>query len=110
MLVGVMLVGVMLARIVDERKKLRKEPIGVLHYVLYSNLQVFKDVVSGGNPGCGTQGFPAAPGWDLPTGLGVLDYQKLLELYLSLPYESVAKGDKCIVTTRFCLMLIILCK
>lgn len=79
------IMGVMLARIVDERKKIGKGPVGVPHHVLYSNPQVFRDVVSGNNPGCGTKGFPATEGWDSPTGLGVPDYQKLLELYLSLP-------------------------
>lgn len=30
----------------------------------------FNDVVVGSNPGCGTNGFAAAPGWDPVTGLG----------------------------------------
>lgn len=79
------LIGVMLARSVDEHRKIGKGPVGVPHHVLYSNPRVFRDVVSGNNPGCGTQGFPATNGWGLPTGLGVPDYQKLLELYLRLP-------------------------
>ncbi|SMR45838.1 unnamed protein product [Zymoseptoria tritici ST99CH_3D1] len=81
------LVGVMLARIVDERRKAGKPnpALGLVHEVLYAHPEVFRDVVSGSNPGCDTTGFSAAPGWDLPTGLGVPDYQKLLKLYLSLP-------------------------
>ncbi|KAF2207271.1 hypothetical protein CERZMDRAFT_71657 [Cercospora zeae-maydis SCOH1-5] len=82
---AVQLMGVMLARIVDERRKVGKGGIGTPHQVLYSNPQVFRDVVSGNNPGCGTDGFPAVEGWDVPTGLGVPDYEKLLQLYLSLP-------------------------
>lgn len=59
---SMMLMGMMLARIVNERRKIRKGTVGVPHHVLYSNLQVFRDVVSGSNLGCGTQGFPVAPG------------------------------------------------
>ncbi|KJY01352.1 protease s8 tripeptidyl peptidase like protein [Zymoseptoria brevis] len=84
---SVQLVGIMLARIVDERRKAGKPnpALGFVHEVLYAHPEVFNDVVSGNNPGCGGPGFQAAPGWDAPTGLGVPDYQKLLKLYLSLP-------------------------
>ena len=43
------------------------------------------DVVQGKNYGCGTEGFHAALGWDPVTGLGTPDYEKLLELFISLP-------------------------
>jgi tripeptidyl-peptidase-1 len=84
---SVQLAGVMLARIVDERRKAGKPNpnLGFVNEVLYAHPEVFNDIVSGNNPGCGTQGFPAAPGWDSPTGLGGMNYEKLLKLYLSLP-------------------------
>jgi tripeptidyl-peptidase-1 len=43
------------------------------------------DISKGFNYGCGAQGFKAADGWDPVTGLGTPDYEKLLELYMSLP-------------------------
>lgn len=42
-------------------------------------------MTTGSNPGCGTQGFYAAPGWDPVTGLGSPVFPKLLALALSLP-------------------------
>ncbi|THV07777.1 subtilisin-like protein [Dendrothele bispora CBS 962.96] len=53
--------------------------LGFLNPLLYSNPDVFNDIVSGSNPGCGTDGFSAAlnPGWDPVTGLGTPDFKKL---------------------------------
>ena len=45
----------------------------------------FNDVTNGTNPGCGTEGFPAAPGWDPITGLGTPNFPKLLAAFLLLP-------------------------
>lgn len=45
----------------------------------------FNDVTSGNNPGCGSQGFAAAPGWDPVTGLGTPSFMKLLIRWLVLP-------------------------
>ena len=39
----------------------------------------------GTNPGCGTKGFSAVPGWDPVTGLGTPNFPKMLKYYLSLP-------------------------
>jgi hypothetical protein len=39
---------------------------------MYANPKMFNDITEGTNPGCGTKGFPAAPGWDPSTGLGEL--------------------------------------
>lgn len=36
----------------------------------YQHPEVFNDIVSGSNPGCGSPGFPTAKGWDPVTGLG----------------------------------------
>ena len=42
-----------------------KEPLGFLNPLLYSTASAaLNDITSGSNPGCGTQGFPAAAGWD----------------------------------------------
>ena len=45
-----------------------KAPLGFLNPWLYSlpirGLQGINDITIGSNPGCGTLGFPAAPGWD----------------------------------------------
>lgn len=40
-------------------------------------------IQSGSNPGCGTNGFPAAKGWDPVTGLGSPDYEKLAKVVQS---------------------------
>ncbi|KAJ5890471.1 Rattus norvegicus CLN2 is a lysosomal protease Precursor [Penicillium subrubescens] len=72
-------------RIVDERLAIGKGPIGFLNPVLYGNEWVLNDIVNGSNPGCGTQGFSAAVGWDPVTGLGTPDYEKMLQLFLELP-------------------------
>ena len=50
-------------------------PLGFLNPWLYSDevldLKGLNDIVDGSNPGCGTQGFPAKPGWD-PVRLATL--------------------------------------
>ena len=38
---------------------------------LYSNPWMLNDITNGTNPGCGTVGFSAVPGWDPVTGLGM---------------------------------------
>ena len=38
---------------------------------------VFNDITTGSNPGCNTQGFHAAKGWDPATGVGTPDYKKM---------------------------------
>ena len=45
----------------------------------------FNDVKTGSNPGCGTPGFPTAPGWDPVTGLGTPNFRRLLQNFLWLP-------------------------
>ena len=62
-----------------------KSPIGFINPVLYANPKALNDVVSGTNPGCGTQGFSAQVGWDPITGLGTPNYPKLLATFLALP-------------------------
>ncbi|KAH8987777.1 subtilisin-like protein [Lactarius hatsudake] len=54
--------------------------LGFLNPWLYGTAsQGFNDITHGSNPGCGTSGFSAVPGWDPVTGLGTPDFQRLLE-------------------------------
>jgi tripeptidyl-peptidase I len=62
-----------------------KGPIGFLNPTLYAHPEAFNDITVGGNPGCGSDGFKCAPGWDPVTGLGTPIYPKLKEVFLSLP-------------------------
>ncbi|KAH9168478.1 tripeptidyl peptidase I, isoform CRA_e [Lactarius sanguifluus] len=40
------------------------------------------DFISGSNPGCGSNGFSAVPGWDPVTGLGTPDFEKLQNIFM----------------------------
>ena len=52
-----------------------KSPLGFLNPFLYTMGRVALDDVSvGNNPGCGTDGFPATPGWD-PVRASAVDTQ-----------------------------------
>jgi tripeptidyl-peptidase-1 len=62
-----------------------KGPIGFLNSVFYANPDAFNDITIGGNPGCGTEGFQCQPGWDPITGLGTPNFEKLKDIFLSLP-------------------------
>ncbi|KAH9894972.1 subtilisin-like protein [Cubamyces lactineus] len=56
------------------------QPIGFLNPFLYSSAaSAMNDITQGSNSGCGTNGFPAAEGWDPVTGLGTPDFNKLLD-------------------------------
>ncbi|KAE8390103.1 peptidase S8/S53 domain-containing protein [Aspergillus alliaceus] len=72
-------------RIIDERLAVGKGPVGFINPVLYKNPSVLNDITNGSNPGCGTDGFSTAPGWDPATGLGTPNYPKMLKLWLGLP-------------------------
>jgi tripeptidyl-peptidase-1 len=69
----------------QERIKTNKSPVGFLNPVIYRNPGAFNDIVKGSNPGCSTEGFEAVQGWDPATRLGTTDYEKLLDVYMSLP-------------------------
>ncbi|KAM7187718.1 Pro-kumamolisin, activation domain containing protein [Naviculisporaceae sp. PSN 640] len=69
----------------EERLAVGKRPVGFVHQVLYRHAEVFTDITTGSNPGCGGPGFPVKEGWDPVTGLGTPIYPKLLKLFLSLP-------------------------
>eukprot|EP01103_Thecamoeba_quadrilineata_P005215 TRINITY_DN15041_c0_g1_i1.p1 TRINITY_DN15041_c0_g1~~TRINITY_DN15041_c0_g1_i1.p1 ORF type:complete len:555 (+),score=112.59 TRINITY_DN15041_c0_g1_i1:23-1687(+) len=62
-----------------------KSPLGYLNILFYENPSVFNDITYGYNPGCNTNGYTAAPGWDPLTGLGTPNFQSLLNLTMSLP-------------------------
>lgn len=48
----------------DELLGAKMNTLGWLNPWLYSNSDALYDITSGSNPGCGTNGFPAAVGWD----------------------------------------------
>ena len=56
-----------LSLINQKRSALGKGPVGLVQPVLYEHPEVFHDIINGINPGCGTDGFSAVPGWD-PVG------------------------------------------
>ena len=63
----------------DELLNQGKSPLGFLNPLIYSSAaSALNDVTTGSNPGCNTNGFPAAAGWDPVTGLGTPNFAKLL--------------------------------
>lgn len=58
----------MINQINEMRIQAKKSPVGFLNPTLYENPKVMNDIKNGSNPGCGTAGFAAAPGWDPLTG------------------------------------------
>ncbi|KAI1846330.1 hypothetical protein JX266_007535 [Neoarthrinium moseri] len=79
------LFGAMINRINDERLLAGKKPIGFLNQILYQHPEVFTDITVNNNPGCGTEGFQAAEGWDPVTGLGSPKFPALRDLLVNLP-------------------------
>ncbi|KAE9402286.1 hypothetical protein BT96DRAFT_918295 [Gymnopus androsaceus JB14] len=79
--------GAILAMINDARLAAGKSTIGFINPTIYSApfQAAFNDITVGGNPGCGTEGFSTAVGWDPVTGLGTPNFEKLKELWLALP-------------------------
>ncbi|KAH9831173.1 peptidase S8/S53 domain-containing protein [Rhodofomes roseus] len=71
----------------DARLAVGKSPIGFINPTIYSSnfTGAWNDITSGNNPGCGTDGFSAQPGWDPVTGLGTPNFPKLRDLWLSMP-------------------------
>ncbi|KAI0775195.1 subtilisin-like protein [Trametes elegans] len=79
--------GAILTAVNDARLAAHKTPVGWINPAIYSHwfADAFHDVTNGSNPGCGTDGFPALPGWDPVTGLGTPDFPKLVKRFLYLP-------------------------
>ncbi|KAI0048067.1 subtilisin-like protein [Auriscalpium vulgare] len=80
-------VGAIITLINDARLNFGKGPVGFINPAIYSSKFAcgFTDIKSGGNPGCGTPGFTAVPGWDPVTGVGTPNLATLLPLFLTLP-------------------------
>ncbi|KAJ3559073.1 hypothetical protein NM688_g555 [Phlebia brevispora] len=75
----------MIALINNAREDAGKPPLGFLNPFLYQNSRsLFNDIMTGNNPGCGTDGFSAVAGWDPVTGLGTPKFQALKEAALQL--------------------------
>ncbi|KAH9031385.1 subtilisin-like protein [Lactarius deliciosus] len=65
----------------DYRISHGRPPLGFLNVLLYGTcLEGLNDITSGSNPGCNTDGFSAVPGWDPVTGLGSLDFERLVAI------------------------------
>ncbi|KAF9576660.1 hypothetical protein EC968_007008 [Mortierella alpina] len=78
--------GAIISLINDRRIRAGKKPLGWLNLGLYSSegSAAFNDITSGTNPGCDTDGFSAAKGWDPVTGFGTPDFAKLLPALMNL--------------------------
>ncbi|KAK3702134.1 hypothetical protein LTR37_015109 [Vermiconidia calcicola] len=83
------IVAALFNRIVEERLRLGKRPLGFVNPILYKHPEVLNEIVTGSNSvgaNCLVQrAFECAPGLDPVTGLGTPDYPKLLDLFTSLP-------------------------
>ncbi|KAI0649097.1 subtilisin-like protein [Trametes meyenii] len=79
--------GAILTAVNDARLAHGRGPVGWINPAIYSHwfADAFHDITNGTNPGCGTDGFPALPGWDPVTGLGTPDFPKLVKRFLWLP-------------------------
>ncbi|KAF7973164.1 hypothetical protein HWV62_15843 [Athelia sp. TMB] len=66
-----------LALINDQLIAKGKSVLGFINPLLYAHPEALNDITTGSNPGCGTDGFPAASGWDPVTGLGTPNFDKL---------------------------------
>jgi len=56
-----------------------KSPLGFLNPWLYKKgYKGFTDILSGGNGGCNTTGFPVTKGWDAVTGFGMFESKQEL--------------------------------
>ncbi|KAI0787653.1 subtilisin-like protein [Fomes fomentarius] len=81
------IVAAMIVAINDARLAAGKNPVGWINPAIYSHMfaSAFNDIKNGSNPGCGTDGFPTARGWDPVTGLGTPRFRQLLQRFLALP-------------------------
>ncbi|KAK3117512.1 hypothetical protein LTR53_001029 [Teratosphaeriaceae sp. CCFEE 6253] len=77
--------GAITTLINEERGLAGKGPVGFVNPTLYAHPWALTDIVNGSNPGCGSEGFHAVPGWDPVTGLGTLKYPALLRVFMGLP-------------------------
>ncbi|KAH9037713.1 subtilisin-like protein [Lactarius hengduanensis] len=72
-----------------------RPPLGFLNIRLYDDgFAGLNDITSGSNPGCGTDGFSAAPGWDPVTGLGTPDFEKLQNIFMIPLGGGAGQGNR----------------
>ncbi|KAH8897407.1 subtilisin-like protein [Thozetella sp. PMI_491] len=74
----------MLTLVNEKRIAAGKSTLGFITPTLYAHPEIFNDVTVGSNPGCDTDGFPAASGWDPVTGLGSPKYADFEALLVAL--------------------------
>lgn len=79
------IVASLINRVNEERLAVGKSPVGFVNPIFYQNPHIFNDIISGNNSVCGSLAFNATPGWDPTTGLGTINYAKMLEVFLNLP-------------------------
>ncbi|KAH9026053.1 subtilisin-like protein [Lactarius pseudohatsudake] len=71
-----------------------RPPLGFLNIRLYDDgFAGLNDITSGSNPGCGTDGFSAVPGWDPVTGLGTPDFEKLQNIFMTPLRGGAGQGN-----------------
>ncbi|KAH9015288.1 subtilisin-like protein [Lactarius hengduanensis] len=71
-----------------------RPPLGFLNIRLYHDgFAGLNDITSGSNPGCGTDGFSAVPGWDPVTGLGTPDFEKLQNIFMTPLGGGAGQGN-----------------
>ncbi|KAI1206002.1 peptidase S8/S53 domain-containing protein [Annulohypoxylon truncatum] len=76
----------MVAMVNEDRHRAGKSPVGFINPTLYANPDIFNDVITGHNLGCGADpAFRAVKGWDAITGLGSPDYNALHRILMELP-------------------------
>ncbi|KAM7187202.1 aorsin precursor [Rhypophila sp. PSN 637] len=79
-------VASIVAMVNEARLRAGKPTVGFINPVLYRHPEMFNDVTEGANAGCGLdEAFPAAEGWDAVTGLGSLDFETMLKVFMELP-------------------------
>ncbi|GJJ05822.1 hypothetical protein Clacol_000009 [Clathrus columnatus] len=67
----------------DARIAAGKPSLGFLNPLIYGKAsKAFNDITIGSNPGCGTEGFSCAIGWDAVTGFGTPNFGLLQEIVL----------------------------
>ncbi|KAH9020549.1 subtilisin-like protein [Lactarius deliciosus] len=72
-----------------------RPPLGFLNIRLYEDgFAGLNDITFGSNPGCGTDGFSAVPGWDPVTGLGTPNFEKLQNIFMIPPGGGTEQGNQ----------------
>ncbi|KAH9011324.1 subtilisin-like protein [Lactarius hengduanensis] len=72
-----------------------RSPLGFLNIWLYNDgIAGLNDITSGSNPGCGTDGFSAVPGWDPVTGLGTPDFEILQNIFMTPLGGGAGQGNQ----------------